>query len=180
MMDFAVITAISCWSVSLTGSWWVVLVAGSELASIRVFRILRVFGLLGLVSVSGVMVKEFVMVLLVVLAYSHSMMKEFSLSWGVWLNCCSLMGVSVIVILSVLVLLSGIVLSGVDICSPTLYTWSGSSNSIPDCPGVFGTCAERTKCSICWEGELEETVIFALVCWPKFAGNWPSFPPPGQ
>jgi hypothetical protein len=85
----------------------------------------------------------------------------------------SKVGVSVIVVVS----------SGVGIFSPTLDTLSGSSINTPDCPGVSGTLsrAERAKCLACWEGELEATVIFALLGrWPKFAGNWPSFPPPGQ
>jgi hypothetical protein len=72
-----------------------------------------------------------------------------------------------------------LVSSGVSICSPTLDT-SGSLINTPDRPGVLGIRAERAKCPVCWEGE---TVIFALLVvdrWPKFAGNWPSFPPPGQ
>jgi hypothetical protein len=83
-------------------------------------------------------------------------------------------GVSIVVVVS----------SGFGICSPTLDT-SGSSINTSDCPGVSGTLsrAERAKCLACWEGELEATVIFALLGvdrWPKFDGNWPSFPPPCQ
>jgi hypothetical protein len=70
-----------------------------------------------------------------------------------------------------------VVSSGVGICSPTLDT-PGSSINIPDRPGVLGNRAESAKCLVCWEGGFE--VIFALDRWPKFAGNWPSFPPPGQ
>jgi len=78
----------------------------------------------------------------------------------------------------------------------------GSSTSTPDRPGVDGTRADNTKWSACPEvdelveaaglvGVLEgagvaEVVVddvvvaFALLLWPKFAGNCPSFPPPGQ
>lgn len=69
--------------------------------------------------------------------------------------------------------------SGAGTCSPTLDA-SRSLNNIPDWPGFSRTRAERTKCSVCWDGLGEETTIFALGRWPKLAGNWPSFPPPGQ
>ena len=29
-------------------------------------------------------------------------------------------------------------------------------------------------------GVLADVAAFALDRWPKFGGNWPSFPPPGQ
>ena len=54
----------------------------------------------------------------------------------------------------------------------------------PDSLVVFGICTESTKCSF----ELVEpaevvvvaAVVFAQFLWPKFGGNCPSLPPPGQ
>jgi len=47
----------------------------------------------------------------------------------------------------------------------------------PEFPGASGTLADRMKCSVVpW---LEEAAFAHALC-PKFSGNWPSFPPPGQ
>ena len=84
-------------------------------------------------------------------------------------------GVTGVGTMSVGLVSNTIVSRGVGTCSPTLDT-SGSLINIPDHPVVLGARAERAKCSV---GE-ETVAIFALDRWPKFAGNWPSFPPPGQ
>ena len=81
---------------------------------------------------------------------------------------------------------------------------TGSPINTPDRPGVDRTLADSTKCSTWLEfefcpvdmavaavvgavgvvdvvdGAVEDVVAFALLLWPKFGGNCPSFPPPGQ
>jgi len=58
-----------------------------------------------------------------------------------------------------------------------VFSTSSSLMIIPEFPGASGTLVERTKCSVVsWL----EVAAFAHALCPKFGGNWPSFPPPGQ